>query len=271
VWRKGKRHGHSRSERAVAQRAPVSGTHREDLEAHMDLLRMAIELEGPCDYGDAPGASPQHQIEFLAHFGELEPQLAEWNDSVERVRAAPTALWSWFEHTARKRGVTEPPFALGPLIDRFAILTAERSRRGQLSDAHKLHVEHFRDRIGGAERISLHVEGQNVAKLPSAPEPTAAERTADAEAMLQRLFDDAQRSDPASEIQDSRDALLDQKQPLLDLLAILASVDTIAFAPDCPECSRAFAAEQERAAQQPATVAEEAGEDERGAEAQLGR
>ncbi len=246
MLRRGKRQDGSRAVGAGGEQVPVPAAHREDLESRMDLLRMAIELEGPCDYGDVPGDPPEHRTAFLAHFGELEPELEGWNRGVERVRAAPAAMWEWYEQAARKRGVTEPPFALGALIDRFAILTAERSRTGRLAEPRKLSVEQFRDRVGGAERLSLHVEGQNVAHLPSAPEDTAARRAADAEELLQRLFDDAQRSDAAREIVDSRDDLLDVKQALLDRLAMHASVDSISFAPGCPECQRALAIAAER-------------------------
>src|ERR1700722_5567510 len=76
VLRRAKRRGRARPAGAEqGERAPVATAHREDLEAHMDLLRMAVELEGPCDFGDAPGAEPYHREAFLAHFGELEDEL----------------------------------------------------------------------------------------------------------------------------------------------------------------------------------------------------
>lgn len=247
MLRKGKRSDAAQSPDAGGERPPIGDQHREDLEGRMDLLRMAVELEAPCEFGDPPGTGERQREAFVAHFGELEAPLQEWNEQVELVRSAPAALWSWFERTAQKRGVTEPPFALGALIDRLAILTAERSRHGELGVARPLQIERFRDRVSGLERLSLHMEGQNVARLPSEPAATIEHRAAEAEALLQKLFDDAQRSGQANEIGTSRDALLDMKQPLLERLAIHASVDAIAFAPQCPVCRGA--AEEQRAAE----------------------
>jgi len=220
----------------------------------MDLLRMAVDLEAPCEFGDLPGTGEGRKEAFMAHFRELQEPLEEWNEQVERVRSAPAALWSWYERAAHKRGVSEPPFAVGALIDRLAILTAERSRHGELGVHHALQMERFRDRVSGLERISLHLEGQNVARLPSEPATTIEQRSADAEALLQKLFDEAQRSNQANEIANSRDALLDLKQPLLERLAIHGSVDAILFDPACPACRTEL--EAQHAAEKSRQVAE---------------
>jgi hypothetical protein len=220
----------------IADLLPVDPAHREDLEALMDLLRVAIQLESRCDYGDEPG-DDQRRRSFLAHFGELQAPLEEWNAAVARVEAAPGALWGWLARSTIERGFSEPPFAVGGLIDRLAILTGARARQGRLETPHRLFLEHFRDRLGGGEGVSLYVEGQNVARLPSDPAGTLDERIAAAEELIQTLFDDAQRCGETGEIVQAQDALLDLKQPLLDRLALHAAVDLILFAPDCPVCS----------------------------------
>jgi hypothetical protein len=219
----------------IADLLPVDPAHREDLEALMDLLRVAIQLESRCDYGDEPGED-RRRLSFLAHFGELHEPLEQWNVAVERVEAAPGALWGWLARTTIDRGFSEPPFAVGGMIDRLAILTAARARQGQLETPHRLFLEHFKDRLGGGEGVSLYVEGQNVARLPSDPAATLDERIGDAEQLIQTLFDDAQRTEETGEIVRAQDALLDLKQPLLDRLALHAAVDLILFAPDCPVC-----------------------------------
>jgi hypothetical protein len=224
---------------AALELAPVSAAHREDLEAQMDLLRMAIELEGPCDFGDERGGKQENRDAFLAHFGELEAELEGWNACVEDLRGAPAALWSWFEENARRLRIAEPPFSVGALIDRLAILTAERSRRDERSVPRALQLETFRDRVaGGGECLSLYVEGQNVAQFPAEPASTAQPRIAAAATVVQQLFDDAQHCEEAGEITASHDGLLDRKQPLLERLAMHASVDAIVFAPVCPACRR---------------------------------
>jgi hypothetical protein len=235
----GKRRSQPRAADVRGEQEPVGFAHREDLEARMDLLRMAVELEGACEFGDPPGRGEERREAFMAHFRELKAPLEEWNERVDGVRAAPAAVWGWYERAARKRGVSEPPFAVGALIDRLAILTAERSRQGELDVPRELQIERFRDRVSGVERVSLHMEGQNVARLPSEPSATIDQRAEAAEATLQKLFDDAQRSNEAQDVANARDALVALKQPLLERLAIHASVDDILFAPDCPVCLQA--------------------------------
>lgn len=227
-----------RSGTAAADLPAVRPAHQEDLEGQMDLVRMAIELEGPADLASGPRGA-EHRESFLAHFDELEEPLAEWNSCIERTHAAPEALWSWFERAAAKRGVEEPPYATGALIDRLAIVTTERSRQGQLGSPYELRLERFTDRVGGGERLSLHAEGQNVVQIVGTPHAAAERALNEAADTIQALFDDAQGSKAAAEVGDARDAMLDLKQPLLEALASAAAQDPITVAEQCPVCRRA--------------------------------
>ncbi len=220
--------------------------HRDELEARMDLLRMAVELEDACEFGDVPGRERPRRESFLAHFPELAAPLAEWNACVERVRSGPSELWTWFEQAARERGISEPPYALGALIDRLAILTAERSRNGELALAHELRVEHFRDRVGGIECVSLFMDGQNIARLPCAARDGLEPDVTASVALVQSLYDDAQATPEALEVGRARDALLDLKQPLLEELAAHASADSLAFTSRCPTCARSLEEEESK-------------------------
>jgi hypothetical protein len=216
---------------------PVDAAHREELEALMDLLRITIELESPTDYGDPPDTGSgvrgdRNRAAFLAHFAELKRPLRRWDDTVESVLSAPGALWEWFARSTGRRGISEPPYAVGPLIDRLAILTIERARHGRLGVPHTLYIQRFADRSDGEVLVSLYVEGQNVARLPG-------EQVPGAEHVIQALFDEAQKCRQAGEIVEARDSLLAIKQPLLDVLAVHASLDEIAFAADCPICQAA--------------------------------
>jgi hypothetical protein len=223
---------------------PLPDDHRDELEARMDLLRMAVELEDACEFGDLPGRERPRHDSFLAHFPELAEPIAEWNACVERVRSAPAELWTWLETAARLRGITEPPYALGTLIDRLAVLTAERSRNGELALAHELRVESFRDRVGGIECVSLLMDGQTIARLPCAARDGMEPDVPASVTLVQSLYDEARTTREAIEVGGVRDALLDIKQPLLDELAAHASADSLAFTSGCPVCARAL--EQER-------------------------
>jgi hypothetical protein len=218
--------------------APVEPKHHEDLEALHNALRAAVELESRCDFADPPNGRQHNRESFLAHFSELEDALGEWDAEVERVRAAPGALWDWYARAAVERDINEPPFAVGPLIDRLATWTVERARHGQLSTPHELYMQHFKDAFDGEEYVSVYVEGQKVAKLPGEPRADAQRRIDAVDGLIQRLFDDAQSCEEAREIDQARDSLLDLKHELLDRLALYAMFTPALFAADCPLCQR---------------------------------
>ncbi len=222
----------------------VEEAHQEDLETLLDLVRATVELESRCDYAD-PHGGPEHNREaFLAHFSELDASLAAWDERVERVRAAPAGLWEWFAGAAVELGISEPPFAVGALVDRLAVLTVDRSRRGQLRAPHELSLERFKDTLAGQKYLSVYLEGQRVASLRYPPEGDCDDQAATAERLIQRLFDQAQACEEAQEIDNARDAMLDLKQHLLSMLAQCAAADPVAFAPDCPVCQSRLRAER---------------------------
>ncbi|HYM54669.1 MAG TPA: hypothetical protein VES97_04860 [Solirubrobacteraceae bacterium] len=218
--------------------APVDPKHREDLETLRNVVRAAIELESPCDFADPPNGGQDNRRAFLAHFGELEDALVEWDAEVERARSAPGALWEWYARAAAERGITEPPFAVGSLIDRLATWTVERARNGQLNSPHDLYLQHFKDAFEGEEYVSVYAEGQKVARLPGEPRADVRRRTVAANRLIQTLFDDAQACEAAQEIGRARDSLLDLKHELLDRLALHGTATPVVFAPGCPCCRR---------------------------------
>ncbi len=223
---------------------PAEPAHQEDLETLIDVLRASIELEGPCDYAEGPAGGHSNRRALQAHFAGLAGLLEEWDAGVERARAAPDRLWEWLAGAAAARGFAEPPFALGALIDRLAVRTVERSRNGQSRHPHELSVQHFNDTFDGEEHLSVYVEGQKVARLPSLPEADVRLRLEATEALIQGLFDDAQACSEAAEILAAHDALLDLKQQLLDRLAHDAAVSPIPFALGSPICEGHTGAEQ---------------------------
>jgi hypothetical protein len=213
--------------------------HLEDLEAQMDVLRAAIERESFSHFADPQDGEQAGRAAFLAHFAELDAALREWDTVVARVQAGSASVWDWFARATSERGFTEPPFALGPLIDRLATLTLQRAPHGRPGGAHRLEVQHFVNRSLRGDRVSLYVEGQNVAELPAASAANPQTGIAAAGQRVQALFEDGQSSRQADELASARDALLALKQPLLDRLALHASLEGVAFATSCPICQRA--------------------------------
>jgi hypothetical protein len=216
----------------------VAAGHRMHLEAQMDNLRMAIDLDRLSDFGDLSDDDQPNRASFLAHFPGLVTPLDEWDTLVKRDQAAPGAIWGWFAQAADERGFTEPPFAVGQLIDRLATLTVERARSGVLRKSHRLELQVFKTRSPQGEHVNLHVEGQNVAQLPAEPAVAGEEQIEVARRRIQALFDDAQRCDEAQEVRRASNKLLLTKQPLLERLALHASVEPLAFAAGCPICQR---------------------------------
>jgi hypothetical protein len=221
--------------RGDALMSTVAG-HRDELTAILDLLRVGIELEGRCDYGDQPDGGEPSRRAVHAHFGNLAVALDEWDCEIERGRSTPGTLWRWLADSARELGVTEPPFLVGSLIDLLAILTVDRSRQWQLEVPRELHFETFSDRVGGAIQLSLYLEGQMVARLPGEPASDAERALESACALIQQLFDEAQTCGPARDIGEARDSLLALKEDLLERLASEAALARIRFARDCPLC-----------------------------------
>ncbi len=215
---------------------PVRPEHQEELESLLDMMRMSVQLDDHRPFrGNAEGEQVGRAA-FMAHFGELDEMLGEWDARIDHVRAAPGALWGWFERTAAREKITEPPFSVGGLIDRLALLTVERARRGQLNTPHELHIQRFNDRLAGVERVSVYAEGQNVAQLSGEPQATLEARVSEVEGRVRRLFADAQDSAQAVAIGSARDALLDLKLPLLERLAREGAGDAFPLAPSCPVC-----------------------------------
>jgi hypothetical protein len=213
----------------------IEPNHEEELEALLDLLRTAVKLEARCGDHVVPavrdGAATLH-----THFADLEPWLEEWDAEVERTQMAVAALWDWYTRAAGARGITEPPFTLGPLVDCLAIRTVERARNGKLRRHQELSIEHLPDRIGGVERMNIYVEGQRVAGFPR-PQHDDVEQPAYAfDHLIQALFDDAQRSDEARAIDRARDSLLAHKRRLLRRLAEYAADARMRYEPGCRIC-----------------------------------
>lgn len=222
----------------ASEAVPVGHAHREDLETLIDVLRAAVELESRCDFADPPNGPRQNRRAFSAHFPELAALLERWDGAVEQVRIAPGGLWEWFALAAADRGISEPPFALGALIDRLAVSTVERSRHGELEHPHQLDLQHFQDRFGDDQFLSVYVEGQKIARLPVEPASDLELRTDVVEHLVRGLFADAQRSAEARAVGEARDALLDLKQQVLERLGAQASEGEVAFARECPACVR---------------------------------
>ena len=223
-------HVHTRS-------PPVSLAHSDDLHTVLAVVRLSVELESTCDYGDAARGEQSNREAIGAHFGELALALEAWDAEVARARVAPSAVWAWFERSAADLDITEPPFALGSLVDCLTILILERSRRWELGVAYALRFEHFDERVASESCVSLYVEGQRAAQFTVAPVADIDRRLGGARRSIQSLFDGAQISDCAREISNSRDSLLELKHELTARLAPPVQPTRVRFAADCPHCA----------------------------------
>ncbi len=222
------------SGRGLAPR-PLDAAHLERLELLCDILRCALELEAPCDFAAAPGGHELNESVFLAHFGEWGELLREWNELNLRSRHAPDRLWGRVALACERRHLTEPPVALGGVIDKLAILTCKRAREWQLDAPHLLALHLVGDRIGGIDHLALYLERERISSL--AGPPAEPERSLNGTArVLQAIFDELQRSPEARAISANRDCLLELKHDLLSRLAALAP-DALTAAGDCPICA----------------------------------
>lgn len=206
---------------------PVAARHQADLETLLELMRANVQLEGRCHIGDGDG---RDRAAFSAHFQELGSSLEEWNARVDRSRTAPGSLWEWLAREARRRGITEPPYAVGTLVDRLAIIVLERALSGGLAIRRELTLQPFGEGSGGRRSLALYLTGARIARLP--PDAELEPSTW----LVQGLFDDAVECEEAIEIAGARDSLLDLKHQLLDRLAREAAVDPIPVAEACPVC-----------------------------------
>jgi hypothetical protein len=216
----------------VESGAGVDPAHRARLEALVSSFSNAVALEMRCELTIAP----TDRAVFGAHFPTLNVSLERWNAAIDLAQGAPEALWRRFARSARDRGITEPPFMVGVLIDDLATWTVERCRRWELDIPHEAALEHFNDRLGGSECVSVYMMGRRVATLPGGAGPDVQRRIAAADSLIQALFDEARTCEEANWIVDTRDSLLDLKHQLLDDLEVHKNTAAIRLASGCPQC-----------------------------------
>jgi hypothetical protein len=84
--------------------------------------------------------------------------------------------------------------------------------------------------------VSIHVNGQRVAKLPMQPHTNAEQRVQAAGRLMQGLFDDAQTSEAAQAVVEARDSLLVLKEQLLELLGPRPADTPTLIADGCAPC-----------------------------------
>jgi hypothetical protein len=215
--------------------AALDASHRERLELLCDILRCALELEAPCDFAAAPGGRDLNESVFFAHFSEWSELLREWNELNLRSRHAPDRLWGRVALECERRHLTEPPVALGGVIDKLAILTCKRAREWQLEAPHALALNLVGDRIGGVDHLALYLERERISSLAGPPEE--AQRSLEGTArVLQAIFEEIQRSPEARAISAARDSMLELKHDLISRLAA-AAPDALILAAGCPMCA----------------------------------
>ena len=190
-----------------------------------------------CDLVAAGADRSLNRAVFGAHFPDLDAARMRWNAVIERSRYAPDGLWRWFATTARERGITEPPFLVGALIDRLGTWTLERCRRWELDFPEELAVQHFSDRLGGSLYVSVYVMGERVATLPGGTHSDVSRRVEAADGLVQALLREALSSEEAREISDARDSLLVLKHDILEDIHVCETDGQFGSGRDCPRCN----------------------------------
>lgn len=214
----------------------LDAAHRTGLETLLSTFTTAIALEMKCELGDAPTDQPHNREVFRAHFASLEGSIGRWNEAVARAQAAPQALWRRLANSARDHGITEPPFMVGALIDHLATRTLESSRRWELGAPQEPILQHYNDRLAGADFVSVYVLGRHVATLPAGPEPDVRRRVSAADALIRSLFEDARTCTEARQVADGRDSLLELKHQLLSERERYPGAESLDPTPGCPIC-----------------------------------
>jgi hypothetical protein len=217
--------------------AEVDPAHQAELVSQLAAFSNAVSLEMRFGLSAAQG----DREAFQSHFSALSASLDRWNSAVELTATAPEALWHRFALAARERGITEPPFLVGVLIDDVATWTLERCRREELDMPYTANLEHYVDRIGGSESISVYMMGRKVAVLPGGPEVDVEGSVAAAENLIQALLEEARTSEEAVRVVETRDTLLGLKIDLLDDLDMERMTPVIRPALGCPRCSGDYA------------------------------
>jgi hypothetical protein len=219
----------------------VSGGHQDDLEALLEFLRANVELEGRCSFSKPPNDS-EAERSLRAHYPDSYALLRQWNKRLERDRAAPERLWKWLAQTAARQGIAEPPFSIGPLIDRLAVMTVEKALDGALGVPQHLGFERSAASAGGVRMAVVYLEREPLARIRAEDGSLDLDEVERVEATIRSLFDEARGSEEAREIGRAHDSLLDLKRDLLEHLAADAAVDPIPVNAGCPVCRRRRAA-----------------------------
>ena len=206
-------------------------SHFRRIEALRELIRSAIELEAVCELSGGLEGRQLNEEVFHAHFGEWVELLEHWDALIEEKRVAPDPLWAKIASECAAGQLQEPPFSLGALIDRLAIILIRRAREWQLGGEWEPNLRLESDRIGGAACWTLYLEGERVARIAGEAEDALRRHGETIVALIRRL----EHSEEARAISDNRDAILELKQYLLERFVELAA-EPVQRANGCPVC-----------------------------------
>lgn len=209
----------------------------ERLELLRELLDGALERESPCDLGAAPAGRALNESILFAHFAELAEPLREWDELQLRARCAPDRVWARVADACREHHLSEPPVALGGVVDKLAILTCRRAREWRLEEPERLALKLLKDRVGGLDHLTLYLERERISSLPD-PGAGSERALAATAAAIQAIFDELQHGSEARSISATRDALLELKHDLIARLSSL-TLRSAQEAPGCPMCEGA--------------------------------
>ena len=110
-----------RLERDTARRGPVGDKHREHLRRSLSSLRVNIARNDPCRYESGEGTTRRDA--FRVHYSELVQALDHWDAVVIKYQAAHAAWVERLVQESSERGVVQPTFDQGRIIEALIATT----------------------------------------------------------------------------------------------------------------------------------------------------
>jgi hypothetical protein len=217
---------------AARDQAPVPAPHEEHLKALLQTFSINVASRDVCDYSDPVSGNQDNRDAIIAHFVTLANSLDEWDRAIARAANATPVLRQWIETRAGELGITEKTL----VADRLFRFVDQAAREGKLA-APLLALGLERGLVGDGPDEAVALGKTNLLLVTAEPADDIEHRFTTAEALLQDLFTEAQKSAEAVEIAAAEMALVIEAVPLHQSLKRHKMHAPVAQrVPECPFC-----------------------------------